>query len=477
MASLPIVTAVNVTSWETDFVAAVGRTANQIRVVRRCVDLADLLATAATGAARAVVLSANLRRLDATALSRLRSAGLHVIALVPEGSEQIERRIRQLGVRHVFAADIPAERVIDVLAALAVQPASAVPSSGLAGAAPASAVPAAAPTESAPPPVSAVPRGPVPVSSSPVPPPPTSSPMAPGGVAPLMPSSNSFPIMSRIVAVWGPTGAPGRTTVAAGVADEAARAGVPTMLVDADTYGGVIAQQLGMLDEAPGLAAACRAYHHGALDAPTLAGYSRQTDRNLAVLTGISRADRWPELRADAVIGVLEQARQLARLVVVDCGFCLEDDEDLSYDTAAPRRNAATLAALGSADLVLAVGSADPTGVARLVRGLAVLTDSVGTPAARNPVVVMNRLRGTVMPGDPASEVGQAMQRFAGVEQVAFIPYDRASIDRAASMGRAIGDVAPRSPLRSALAELTVTLLSASVPAQPAPLGAGWSGS
>ncbi len=457
MLSLPIVTAVSATAWETEFVAAVERAGSQIRVVRRCVDLADLLAAASTGAARAVVLSADLRRLDATALSRLRSTGLHVIALVPQGSEQIERRIRQLGVQHVFATDVSTDHVIAVLAELATQPAAVLPN-GLADVSPASGLPMPQRPASS---ISA-PGGPVRVASPPLPLPP-----------------DTFSTNSPIIAVWGPTGAPGRTTVAVGVADEAARAGTPTMLVDADTYGGVIAQQLGMLDEAPGLAAACRAHHHGALDALTLAGYARRTDRNLCVLTGISRADRWPELRAEAIVGVLEQAKQLARLVVVDCGFCLEDDEELSYDTMAPRRNAATLAALGSADRIVAVGSADPPGVARLVRGLGELAESIDTLAARSPVVVMNRLRGTAMPGEPASEVGQAMQRFAGVGQLVFVPYDQRSVDHAASVGRTIGDVAPRSPLREALASLTATLLSATAPAQPAPgltasSGGGW---
>src|ERR1019366_10177289 len=45
----------------------------------------------------------------------------------------------------------------------------------------------------------------------------------------------------RLVAVWGPTGAPGRTTVAVVLATEAARLGCPSLLADADCYGGVIA--------------------------------------------------------------------------------------------------------------------------------------------------------------------------------------------------------------------------------------------
>ena len=70
--------------------------------------------------------------------------------------------------------------------------------------------------------------------------------------------------------MWGPTGGPGRTTVAVGVSDEAARLGVNSLLVDADVYGGVVAQVLGLLDESPGIAAACRLASNGTLDVSEL---------------------------------------------------------------------------------------------------------------------------------------------------------------------------------------------------------------
>ena len=60
------------------------------------------------------------------------------------------------------------------------------------------------------------------------------------------------------IAVWGPAGAPGRTTVAINLAAEIAACGHRVVLVDADSYGGSIAPALGLLDEAPGFAAACR---------------------------------------------------------------------------------------------------------------------------------------------------------------------------------------------------------------------------
>ena len=199
--------------------------------------------------------------------------------------------------------------------------------------------------------------------------------------------------------MWGPTGAPGRTTVAITLADELARLGQSSLLVDADVYGGTIAAELGLLDESPGLAAACRLAAGTRLTGAALAGLCWQLSAELRVLTGIPLAARWTELRTAAVTAVLAAARQLADVTVVDCGFCLETDEELSFDSLAPRRNGATLAVLDDADEVLVVGAADPVGMQRLVRGLAELRDAeVGTA----PQVVLNKVRRGVVPGRPA---------------------------------------------------------------------------
>src|SRR6476469_10338670 len=216
------------------------------------------------------------------------------------------------------------------------------------------------------------------------------------------------PARGSVVAVWGPTGAPGRTTVAVTLADELSRLGSSSLLVDADVYGGVIASVLGLLDESPGLAAACRQSAASRLDPETLAGLCWAVTPSFRVLTGVPRPERWPELRPTAVESVLTAARTIADYTVVDCGFCLEADEELSFDTMAPRRNGATLAVLDAADVVLAVGSADPIGIQRLVRGLAELADAL--PAA-SPQVVLIRCRPAV---GSTNEAEAALARFAG---------------------------------------------------------------
>ncbi len=423
--SVPVLTAVSNAVWEADLVSALERGGLGVTVVRRCVDLADLLSTAATGQARAALLSADLRRLDRDALVQLAAAGVAVVGLVPPGDEEAERRLRQLGVTQVLPSDASPQDISTAVTEL-VQAHSRGLVTGPDYADPRAALPDLA--EPPPAPDQAVPPG-----------------------------------SGHVIAVWGPTGAPGRTTVAIGVATEIAAQSRPALLIDGDVYGGVIAQVLGVLDEAPGLAAAARLANNGRLDLPALAGLARSIGPSLRLLSGIGRADRWPELRPASLEVVLDLARSLASATIVDCGFCLEQDEELAYDTAAPRRNGATLAVLGRADAVVAVGSADPVGLQRLVRGLGELRELL--PGV-TPCVVVNRLRTTGVPGNAEAEIRSALQRYAGVENLTVVPLDVAGVDAAVATGRSLAEAAPESPARRALAGLAADLVGAARPQQ-----------
>jgi MinD-like ATPase involved in chromosome partitioning or flagellar assembly len=416
--NVPVLTAVTDAVWEADLVSAFERQDFGVSVIRRCVDIADLLAAAASGTARAVILSADLRRLDRDALARLAAAGVAVIGLVATADDEAERRLRQLGVRHLLPADAgPALISAEVNTAVAEGVATGgVQPLHLGYSEPRAALP--------------------------------DLPLDRGGMGEAAPLGSAH---GRLVAVWGPTGAPGRTTVAVTIATEAARLGCAALLADADCYGGVVAQVLGLLDESPGLAAAVRQANAGTLDVNALAKLARVVAPNLRVLTGIARAERWPELRPAGLGAVYSVARQLAVLTVVDCGFGLEQDEELSFDTAAPRRNGSTLATLAEADHVVAVGSADPVGLQRLVRGLAELADAV--PDCR-PHVVVNRVRKGPINGDAEHEIAQALSRYASIDTVVFVPNDQPSLDKALSGGRSLSEAAPESPARLALMPL-----------------------
>ncbi len=239
------------------------------------------------------------------------------------------------------------------------------------------------------------------------------------------------PQPTPVTVVWGPNGAPGRTTTAVTFAASLAGAGLSTMLVDLDTWGASVAQVLGLVDEAPGVAAAARASEQGVLDVPGLARLAPEVVPGLRVLTGLPKADRWPELRAGAVEDVLGLCRRVVDHVVVDVGFAIEDDEELSYDTAAPRRNAATLTALEGADHLVVVGAADPVGLQRLVRAV---QDVAVVPSPR-PTVVVNKVRASVAGPRPERAIRDVLARFAGMEDVRFVPWITGGLRRGAARG------------------------------------------
>lgn len=414
--SIPVVT---VGDSRDDLVGGLERLHGPVSVVRRCSELAELLAACQSGLARAAVVAAGSEELTASLVDRLSAVGVVVIALTDNPEETV--RLRTIGV----AAEA---RAVDA-AALAARISAAVAQPSGTGAGPG---PAAGDGTA-----SVAAAGQVPRSSGAhtV----TASPGAKG----------------RIIAVWGPAGAPGRTLVAANISGELAAEGQSVLLVDADSYGASVAALLGLLDEAAGLAQACRLADQGLLDADALLRIATTVPTKagaLRVLTGITRADRWTELRAAALTLVLERAREIADVTVVDTGFCLEADDELGFDSGAPRRNAATLRSLELADTVFAVGAADSIGVPRLVRGLAELRAAVPQAA---PQVVLNKVRTSAAGRSPERQLRAAWERYGPSAPLsAFLPSDPAASDAALLSGALLLESAPESELRHAIANL-----------------------
>jgi Mrp family chromosome partitioning ATPase len=407
--NIPVVT---VGQSREDLVGGLERLHGPVTVVRRCAELPELLAACQSGLARAAVVADGSEGLTASLVDRLGAVGVAIIALTDNADEAA--RLRKIGVASALTGVESAElsdRIADAVDQLTGAGLRSATWSSLADTG------AALGTVQAEPEV--VPDG---------------------------------PGAGRIIAVWGPVGSPGRTTLAANIAGEMAADGKQVLLVDADSYGASIAAVLGLLDESAGLAQACRLADQGALDASALQKVSTPVatkSGTFTVLTGITRADRWTELRAPALALVLERARQIADVIVVDTGFCLEADEELSFDTMAPRRNAAALRPLELADTIYAVGAADPVGVPRLVRGLAELESAV--PQA-SPLVVMNKVRASSVGRGPERQLQDAWERYGPASGIkAFLPYDPAAADAALLAGSLLLETAPESALRRAL--------------------------
>lgn len=271
------------------------------------------------------------------------------------------------------------------------------------------------------------------------------SPAAAFAATPAPPRGNG------VIAVWGPHGAPGRSTLAIELAVELRRSVARVALVDADTHAPALAVMLGLADEGPGFAAACRQVDLAELDDEELSRISVPIGAGAGpvdVLTGINRPGRWPELTHERVTGALRACRGWADHVVVDVAASLETDEEIVSDLDGPRRNAATLGVLQEADMIVAVLSADPVGVSRFLRAHAELRAAVG---ATRVVVVANRMRPGTLGVDARGQVRRTLERFAGIEDVWFVPLDPRSADAAVLAARPVAETSPRSPLAAAV--------------------------
>ena len=157
-------------------------------VLRRCVDIGDVLAIATTGQAAVAIVSADLRRLDTEAVTRLRASGVAVVGVHPAADQRARARLERIGITALVPDDAGTELVLTAARGRGDRPGR------LARAGPRSVRPA-------------------------------------GGAAAARSggrrrgAGRPARAAGRVVAVWGPTGAPGRTTVATCLAVESAQLG------------------------------------------------------------------------------------------------------------------------------------------------------------------------------------------------------------------------------------------------------------
>ena len=480
----------------TDLIGVLERSQREVTVLRRAADLAELIAAARSGMVDAVLVAGGSDELTRAFLDELEAAPrpVGIVALSDIRSERV--RLRGLGVPCLRADAAPLELARAIQDAARAAALGVQPTAGLAEEEPdgvealvdsVDAVPGTVEVDTGSLPVGVDPTArwdlagqPVPDSAfsevwgGPAPDIGEGAATTDGGAAPTVLTEDvgddapkaatddggpgdgaSGRGPSRVVVVWGPTGAPGRTTVAVNVAAELALTGLATLLVDLDTYGPAVGAHLGLADETAGVSRAARRADRERITAADLVEAAvrvRVACAEMDVLTGLSRPDRWPEVRGSAVERILAAAREHWDRVVVDVGFSLEEDEELSFDVPAPQRNAATLAALGAADRVLAVGTADAVGLPRLIRGVEALGRAV---TAEGVGVVVNRTRAGASGVSPRAQVSSVWARYGPpVPVAAFLPWDPGAADRALLGGQVLAEAAPSSPLRRAVASL-----------------------
>lgn len=366
--------------WETTLLQEVERQPD-LMVLRRCMDIADLLAAAGTGQAQAAVVALTAPGFDATAVQDLADAGVQCLGVAeqPERDDVLVRVVR-IGLETVVGTH-DLHHVPGLLRELPDE------ASGVGT---------------------------------------TTPPERPG---------------HAVVTVWGPAGAPGRSTLAAALATEISRRERHVTLVDADPCAPSLAQLLGLLEDSSGLVAAARSVGAGQLG-EQLPRHLRRIGTHLDVLTGLPRPDRWNEVRGESLVAVLEAAA-VHGPVVVDTGASLEETPDQRVG-----RNTLSVESVRRADDLVVVGTPDPVGLTRLVHALGHLREQAGEARIR---VAINRMRPGV--GWSQTDVRDLLGPWLGDRPVHFLPEDRAGADRALLAGRSVVEVG-HSALAQAVARL-----------------------
>jgi MinD-like ATPase involved in chromosome partitioning or flagellar assembly len=386
-----------------------------LRVVRRCVDAVDLFAAAATDSSAAVVVSAGLPRLERDAVERM-STGRAVVGLA--ASPHDEDRLGALGVARVIRRSETARGTLTALCTvLAQEQAAGVWSTGV---------------------WASDADGPEGASQA--------------ALSSSVPTADPGRREGRVVAVWGPAGAPGRTTIALGLAEALAESGRVVGLVDADTYGPSITMALGLVDDASGLSVACRHADNSTLSAAALRAAGHQVRDDWFVVGGLGRPDRWADLRPAALDRVWTRCREAFDVTVIDTGFCLEGDDGTAW---ASRRNAAAVSAMAGADQVVAVADSSALGAGRLVAGWSTATAAAPLADFR---VVQNRSRSRLR--EQAGQWSDGVRGLGVNAPIHPVPLDVRAAERCWSHGRSLGERARHSPLRRALAAVAETLVS-----------------
>jgi len=255
----------------------------------------------------------------------------------------------------------------------------------------------------------------------------------------------------RTIAVVG-AGGVGTTTVAMALAQALGHDGDAVVLVDGARRGD-LAMYHHLGDVIPGMPELVEAHRSDRLDPAEVRALTFEVaSRGYSVLLGRRRVADWVTLRRRSVDAALDALARSFATVVID----IDPDMDGQADTGSPDvedRHAVTLAALDTADLVVAVGRAGLHGVHALTaliddvlcagtprhRLLPVVVDAARSPASRATLAAsITRLVGDAgMPADEPLQPSLQLRRVRGMDDL----HDRVALFPASlcrPLGRAV---------------------------------------
>lgn len=220
-----------------------------------------------------------------------------------------------------------------------------------------------------------------------------------------------------LIAVAGFGGACGRTTAVKEIGWQLSKLGAKTCLVDSDTYGPSLDQELGFEPNQNGLLELCRSIERKNALIQTHFDLLPEVSENLSLVAGLPRISRWTDLRVSSLRELWRKSREAFDVVITDVGAVLELDHSLMHETSLPRRHAASLTALESAQVTFICARADSVGIARLVRGYLEFHELFANSA-------VHVLLWGVVSDSQSKDVRSAVSRHTGIESIFETSYD-----------------------------------------------------
>lgn len=261
-----------------------------------------------------------------------------------------------------------------------------------------------------------------------------------------------------VIAVWGTSGAPGRTTTAVNLAAALqCQPGIPrpqVILIDADTYAPSIAHALGMGTEASSLSAIARYAARGELHAEHIEQALQQSDDGINVITGLSSPHRWREAAPSTLTQCIRAARECADYVIVDVASGTLDPLD-EFGRFYAGRDEGIAAVLRAADIVTLVARSDAEGLHRLMYALEWFHTHISGPKLR---IVANMACEERAGSRPAQAIAHALAPYLPGEDISLVAQDP-QVLKAQLQGRSLVSAAPTSPAGEAFTELAGSVL------------------
>jgi len=414
-----VVVAVGNCPWEPKLVAALSHPTSALQVARRCFYLADAVAAVDLVRPDWVVVSPNLTDLSADTSALLK--GARVLALAT--TEDEERHLRALGFADVHQVEVNALHHVVKAFDVAAPPST----------------PGAPTAPNAPP---ALIERPTTVTSS-----------SERSNEEAREASNGS-TRRLVIGVYGTAGAPGRSSIAVGVSAEMARAGLKTLLVDADFGAPAVGALLGLNGESNGLLKAARLVERGGLTGPTIEQSAARVGPNLLALGNQSSFGGLTRVAIGGATELISVAQANFECVVIDLGCSVAPVAFDPFGDAGLSGPHLTAQLLGMCTDVLVCGLPSPLGVTRLITALSDLVDLKVSATQR---VVLNRC-----PRGRANALGAETQALIATHvrktEVVSLPRDERAFLRAEHAGKAVVVASPRSPVSRGIRKLCDSL-------------------